>query len=125
MDYSGNLEENPRKLLLWFGYTFIAAGSVALVYLAILSYQIINNPSEVELVKWLLASTQNSDYMLKGSINHNSFQFETSDVMLFLFLGIIGLTLVRILISIVSALISAGIKLAIFGQQGAEVPNKR
>ena len=123
MDYRENAVENLKKPVFWMGSALVAAGGAVLIYLAVVCVQIINNPGEVELVKWLLASTEETGLIASGHINNNAFEIRLSDALQYLFLGVIGLTMVSILASVVSALISGGIKLVLYGQQEAQAQN--
>ncbi|MCU7924260.1 MAG: hypothetical protein KZQ88_16345 [Candidatus Thiodiazotropha sp. (ex Dulcina madagascariensis)] len=95
----------------------IIVGAGTLLYLAYISVQIIQAPAEVELVKWLISSTEKSGLIVSGVINEKAFEIQFSDAMQYLFLGLVGLTLVSILVSVTNAFISGGIKLVLFTGQ--------
>jgi disulfide bond formation protein DsbB len=105
-----------RKPILWLGLTLIILGSVSLIYLAITTVEILQNPSQVELVKWLKSSVEESDLLVHGKFGNHNFEIEASEAVQYLFLGIIGLTMISILISVINAFISGGIKLVTFSQ---------
>ncbi len=116
------MNDNPevlnsvRKPILWLGLSLIVLGSGSLIYLAMTTVEILQNPSQVELVKWLQSSVEESDLLVHGNIDSHTFEIEASEAVQYLFLGLIGLTMISILVSVVSSFISGGIKLVTFSQ---------
>ncbi|MEJ2692687.1 MAG: hypothetical protein P8166_06395 [Candidatus Thiodiazotropha sp.] len=125
MNHEQDLIESVSKPILWLGLLLILLGSGALIYVAITTVQIIENPSQVELVKWLLSSIKESGLLLSGELNNIPFEIEASDALQYVFLGIIGLVMVGILASVINSIISGGIKLVMFSQQQRKEPKEQ
>jgi ABC-type dipeptide/oligopeptide/nickel transport system permease component len=124
MDYRVNTAANLKTPVFWLGAAMVVAGSVTLIYLALLCIQIIRNPSEVELIKWLLAGTGKGGLIASGHLDNKTFEINFSDTLQHMVLGVIGLIMVSILASIINTLIAGGIKLIQFGQHGTSTPTK-
>lgn len=125
MNNEQDLIDSVSKPILWLGLLLILLGSGALIYVAITAVQIIENPSQVELVKWFLSSIKESGLLLSGEVNNIPFEIEASDALQYFFLGIIGLVMVGILVSVINSIISGGIKLVMFSQQQRKEPKEQ
>ena len=108
-----------RTPILWLGVSLIVLGAGALIFLASAVVQIIEDPTQVELVTWLISSTEKTGLLINGDLDGKTFEIRASDALQYLFLGIIGLMMVSVLVSVVSSLISSGIKLVMFTRQSS------
>ena len=125
MNNEQDLIDRVSKPILWLGLLLILLGSGALIYIAITTVQIVKNPSRVELVKWLLNSIKESSLLLSGELNNIPFEIKASDALQYIFLGIIGLVMVSILVSVINSVISGGVKLVMFSQQQRKEPKQQ
>jgi hypothetical protein len=125
MNNKQDLVDSVSKPILWLGLVLILFGSGALIYLAITTVQIVQNPSQVELVRWLMSSVKESGLLLSGEVNNIPFEIEASDALQYILRGIIGLGMVGILVSVINSIVSSGIKLVMFSQQQRKEPTEQ
>jgi energy-coupling factor transporter transmembrane protein EcfT len=116
MEYKEKAISIAKPILFFTGIGLVISGSVVLIYLATVAVNIIENPESVELVNWVLSKAKESTLVASGHLNENSFEVQFGDTLQFLFLGIIGLVMVSILVTLVSALVSGGVRLLLASQ---------
>ncbi len=105
------VNESVKGLTYWVGISLVCAGSISLIYLAISVFQVVQSPSESELVSWVITSVSNSELLLNGHMGDKIFEVHASRPLHYLFLGIIGLLAIGILARVVGALITGGVSL--------------
>jgi hypothetical protein len=72
-----------------------------------------------------MSSVKESGLLLSGEVNNIPFEIEASDALQYIFLGIIGLGMVGILVSVINSIVSGGIKLVMFSQQQRKEPTEQ
>jgi hypothetical protein len=105
------VNESVKGLVYWVGISLVCAGSFSLIYLAISVFQVVQSPSESELVSWVITSVSNSELLLNGHVGGKLFEVRASQPLHYLFIGIIGLLAIGILARVVSTLITGGVSL--------------
>ena len=120
---SNTVADTIRTATFWTGIALIIAGVAGLLGLAAMALDIIKNPEGVALVKWLAEKTAETELFLNGHIGEVQFELKTSPALQYVFLGIIGMILINILVSIVQGLLRIGAELIQFaGTQRPDNP---
>ncbi|MCI5133349.1 MAG: hypothetical protein D3904_18010 [Candidatus Electrothrix sp. EH2] len=98
----------------WTGIALIIAGLTALLGLATVAADIINDPEGVALIQWLAKETGEVELFLNGHVGEVPFGVTASPALQYVFLGIIALILINILVTVVRSLIGIGAELIQF-----------
>jgi hypothetical protein len=114
MDSRNDVIDKLRTATFWIGAVLVAAGTVSLLYLAMVVVQVINEPEGTLLVQWLVAKVSESEMFLSGHLGEVQFEIKASSALQYISLGIIGLVLVSILSAVVRGFIQSGIQLIKF-----------
>lgn len=104
-----NNNSGAPTLLMALGVLLVGAGSLLLVYVGLLVFQIINTPEEVKIVQFILTHIQGGDRAIYGSVGKETFEINMADPVrtaIFLFLGVL---ILGVLARILSTLISSGL----------------
>ncbi|MEJ2453941.1 MAG: hypothetical protein P8103_07270 [Candidatus Thiodiazotropha sp.] len=111
-------EENSslKGFVYWVGLALVVGGALSLIYLAVLVVQLIQSPTESELIAWVVANLGEEGVLLAGHINETQFEFHGNDKLQLILLGILGLIAISILTTVVNALITSGISLIKFSK---------
>lgn len=109
-----SVEEKARAMARNMGAVLVVGGAAALLYLAYAVLQLVTNPAESPLVKWIISGVGESTLVVNGHAGAQTFAIQASDQLQYIALAIIGLIMVGILARVVSTLISGGIKLITF-----------
>lgn len=121
MNTENNLLEKIKGPVFIIGVMLVLAGAISLTYLAASVIQVLQSPQESELVQWVTSTVGNNDLILSGNFDGKKFEVHATDVLQYLFLGIVGLVMLSILATVVNALVSGGIKLILFVKQESGV----
>jgi hypothetical protein len=121
-DEPNTVVEKIRTATFWTGIGLIIAGVTALLGLATVAVDIINDPEGVPLVKWLAEKTGETELFLNGHFDQVQFGITASPALQYIFLGIIGLILINILVAIVRTFLRIGAELIQFA--GIQRPDK-
>lgn len=116
------VQNRIRGPSFWIGAVLVGAGAIMLVIMTMSVLQIIQAPADSALVNWLITKVSNKELIFSGYIDNKSFEIRMSEVVQYLFFGLIGLVMISILTSIVNSLISGGIKLIMFSGWGENMP---
>jgi hypothetical protein len=108
-------ENSPLKgFVYWVGIALVVSGAVSLLYVAILVVQIIQSPSESQLIAWVMSSFGSEELLFAGYLNETQFEVRANDELQFILLGLLGLVAISILARVVSTLITSGVALIKF-----------
>ncbi len=110
-------ENSPLKgFVYWVGLALVVGGALSLIYLAMLVVQLIQSPTESELIAWVVANFGEEGVLLAGHINETQFEFHGNEKLQLILLGILGLIAISILTGVVNTLITSGISLIKFSK---------
>jgi hypothetical protein len=118
--------EKIRPAIFWTGVMLVIAGVLPLLGLVMLIVEVINNPDGVALLQWLAEKVGEEGFHLHGYFVDAPFELNASPALHYIFLGIMGLFIVNILVSLVGRFIALGAQLMQFaGIQKTEKPVHR
>ena len=124
IEQPNSVAEKIRSATFWIGFLLIIIGVVALLGLAMVAVEIVNNPEGVQLIQWLVEKAGESELFLRGHFDQVQFEIEASPVLQYIALGLIGLLLINIFAAIGRSLIMFGAQLIQFaGIQRPEKPS--
>lgn len=109
-----SIEDKARAMARNIGAVLVVGGAVALLYLAYTLIQVVTNPTESPLVEWFVLGIREGTFVLNGHVGEQTFEIQSSEHLQYIATAILGLIMVSILVKVVSALISGGIKLITF-----------
>ncbi|MDH5180628.1 MAG: hypothetical protein OEZ39_19345 [Gammaproteobacteria bacterium] len=110
-DDQTSITDHIRTATFYTGLGLVVVGVICLLYLIVTLIQIINAPDQSGLVQWLVRAVSEKDLVLSGHAAEAKFELHASETLQYFFFGIIGFIMIRILISIVNAFITGGIRL--------------
>jgi hypothetical protein len=115
------VEDKARALARNIGAFLVVGGGVALLYLAYALVQVVTNPAKSPLVEWLVSGIGEGTFVLNGHMGEQTFEIQSSEHLQYIALAILGLIMVSILVKVVKALISGGIKLITFSGSAEKI----
>ena len=119
-----------RGPLIIVGVAMIGVGSVLLLYLGMLVYQVLNAPEKVAIIKYVLAHVKVNDLAAYGSMldtaTRQNVRFEinltdTIRTILFIFLGV---GIMSALAAILGILIRSGVRIVELAMREGRMPRK-
>ena len=111
IEQPNSVADKIKNAVFWTGVALIVTGVIALLGLAMIAVDIIRDPDDVALVKWLAAQANQNEFYLRGFFEESRFEFNLSPALQYVFFGIIGLLIMNIFSAVVRSLISIGSQL--------------
>ncbi len=93
------------------GMILVGIGALALLLITVTVVQIIRNPSEADLIQWMMKTIASKEAVLSGNFDGSKFEIEASEAFQYVFLCIVGLVILRLVTSIFMSFIKQGTSL--------------
>ncbi len=110
------MPENESGMKLKTGVALVGGvllifGVVQLLYMGIVIYQVVQDPGNVGLVKYMMSHLNLDDPAVRGAVSNTPFEMTLGRPVRFMLYIIIGILTLSVLASILRTIVSAGVKI--------------